>query len=591
VLPFLLSLVEHNVVVDNDEGRGRRIVALQYTLRMSINDEGEDETTARLDTICRVFSSMERTAYNLLRDIDKKKNEKCASSSIKLLLRERYGIQNARWIQSVLNQANAILNSQQEGIKYKISLYEEKIQNTNEKLKHLSNELKISGCRAKIRKFQNKVDELKEQLENKSYPRAVFGSRKLFHQLPIAIGSRRDELKKEWSEKRSDHFFSVGQANQKGNANTRIILSDSEERRFYLEIRNWFSDDFRLPLSVPEYAKEILAQVVNVAESVKLGEENRGLAYSVRVKKKQSKKGYQVFVSFEIKQELVRWSGKIGGVDINPEGIACTIVSRDGNLVATRFFKDNRLISASKNKRKWVLENLINRMLNWCKNNYNCNALAVEDLNFLGAHDYDPKTNMKLSNFLRKKMIDTIKLHALKRDMLVLDVDPAYTSKVATRKYGRQFGGFNRHQLAAFVIGRRALGYKEFPIEICQPVRKNEKRMWRYCSRNYYGYQSQLQTMLLHEPMERKSARADNGENETVTELLKARPASTSHERGLSHTNAPADSRAGAVPCITQTKRRAGSVHPNPHAEEGDGATGYRVRPAPPGVDNLSCQR
>ncbi len=117
------------------------------------------------------------------------------------------------------------------------------------------------------------------------------------------------------------------------------------------------------------------------------------------------------------------------------------------------------------------------------------------------------------------------------RSKVELDVDPAYTRKVATAKYGRQFGGFNRHELAAFVIGRRALGYKESAIEICMTKTKKEKKMWRYCSRNY-GYQSQLQPMLLHEPMEWKSARADNGDKEAVTKLLKARPASTSHERG-----------------------------------------------------------
>jgi hypothetical protein len=34
--------------------------------------------------------------------------------------------------------------------------------------------------------------------------------------------------------------------------------------------------------------------------------------------------------------------------------------------------------------------------------------------------------------------------------------------------------------------------------------------------------------------------------------------------------------------------RRAGSVHPNPHAKEGDGATGHRVNPALSiSVDNL----
>ncbi len=80
--------------------------------------------------------------------------------------------------------------------------------------------------------------------------------------------------------------------------------------------------------------------------------------------------------------------------------------------------------------------------------------------------------------------------------------------------------------------------------------------------------------MLPNEPTEWTSARADNGEKETVTKLLKARPASTSYERGLCHITAPVDSRAGAV-LITngQTKRQAGSVHPNPRANEGHGAT------------------
>ncbi|MDG6907174.1 MAG: hypothetical protein JRN20_15475 [Nitrososphaerota archaeon] len=544
---------------------------MQYTLRAFI--EGRDE---RLGEICRVFPSMERTAYSMRREGKK-------ATEMKFILRERYGIKNARWNQSALNQANATVKSQEEGIKYKIELYKEKIRNTSEKINHLSNELKIAGCKTKITKFEKKAEKLREQLDDKSYPQAVFGSKKLYHQLSIASETRKKELKEEWKGKRSNHFFSVGQANQKGNANTRIISDDD----FYLEIRNWFEEDFRIPLNVPEYAKDILKQVVRTAESVKLLEEgSKGLAYSVRVIK--STQGYQVFISFEPEAPLVKWSGRLSGVDINPDGIACTIVSRDGNLIATRLFKENRLISASKNKRKWVLESLINRMLNWCLCNYNCNALSVEELKFKGAYDRDSKTNYKLSNFMKKKMIEVIKLHALRKSMVVLEVNPAYTSMVAIAKYGMQFGGFNRHQLAAFVIGRRALGYKESPTGICLVKTRKEKKMWRYCSKNY-GYKSQLQTLLLHEPMEWKSAWADNGEG-TVTELLnKARPASTSEtEKGLrSHINAPADDRAGYVSVIAPTGRQAGSVHPNRHISEGDGATEHRVDSAPEGVDNL----
>lgn len=43
-------------------------------------------------------------------------------------------------------------------------------------------------------------------------------------------------------------------------------------------------------------------------------------------------------------------------------------------------------------------------------------------------------------------------------------VRPEYSSKVATKKYGKRFGRFNRHQLAAWIIARRALGFGEAPL-------------------------------------------------------------------------------------------------------------------------------
>jgi hypothetical protein len=68
---------------------------LQYTLGMSVNDEGQDETTERPRCNLQSILLYERTAYNLLRDTDKE-NEKGAYSAIKLALRERYGIQKTQ---------------------------------------------------------------------------------------------------------------------------------------------------------------------------------------------------------------------------------------------------------------------------------------------------------------------------------------------------------------------------------------------------------------------------------------------------------------------------------------------------------------
>jgi hypothetical protein len=517
---------------------------MQYTVRAFI-EGGQDE---RLDEICRTFSSMERTAYNLLRaGMD--------AGTIKAILRERYGVKNARWIQSAINQARAVMASQEEGIKYRIEQCEEKARNTKEKMKRLSNTLKIEGCITKIQRLEKRVKELKEQLKEKSYPMAVFGSRKLFHKMSIAEGQRHDTLKREWIERRSNHFFSVGQANKRGNGNTRLLY---EEDNFSLEIRNWPGGDFRVLLHVPCHWSELLKGVISRAESVKLGRNveliDGGLAYSVRVVR--SSKGYRVLISFELDEPLVEWSGRrLAGIDVNPEGIACTVVSEDGNLVATRFFRDNRFITASKNRRKWVLEDIVNRMLRWCMYTHGCNSVAVERLRFNGAYDFGSRTNFKLSNFMKRKMLQTVKLHALKTGMLSLEVDPAYSSKVAIIKYGKRYGGFNRHQLAAFIIARRALGYGEAPVLDCLPVTKWERKMWNHCIR-YYGYLPQIQTLLHHEPMEWKSDGDDNGGGK-ITELLTAPPAITSSQMGLGHS--PSDERE-LMQAKYQSGERAGPI-------------------------------
>jgi len=425
------------------------------------------------------------------------------------------------------------MNSQEEGFKYRIEQYEEKIRNMREKMKRLSNTLKIKGCIRKIEK--SKAMELREQLKEKSYPSAVFGSKKLLRQMLIAEGQRHDILKKEWRERRSNNFFSVGQANQRGNGNTRL-LDDGDY--FSLEMRNWSGSDFSVPLHVPKHRIELLKEVISRAESVKLGKrgellEDGGLPYSVRVIR--SSKGYQILILFELDEPPVEWSSRrLAGIDINPEGIACTIVSKDGNLIATRFFRDDNLITASKNKRKWILENIVKRMLRWCKDTHGCNAIAVERLRFKCAYDFSSRTNFKLSNFMNSKMLHTINLHALKIGMLSLEINPAYSSMVAIIKYGKRYGGFNRHQLASFVIARRALGYGEASVLDCLPRTKWERTMWNNCIR-YYGYPPQIQTLLHHEPMEWKSYRDDNGGGE-ITELLTAPPAITSSQMGLSHT-------------------------------------------------------
>jgi len=540
----------------------RRLLVTQYTVRAFIR--GKDE---RLDCICRTFCSMERTAYNLLRD-------DVSAAAIKATVRARYVVKDARWIQSAINQARAVLTSQKEGIGYRIEMCKEKAKRTKEKMKSISNSMKIQGSERKVARLNTRLDELKAQLADRSYPRVVFGSAKLHHQLSIACGERREELRTEWMERRSNHFFSVGQANCKGNANARL-LCDSDGR-FGLVIRNWPRSDFRVDVRVPGVYSDLIRELVRKAESVGTGideeslDGSRGIPYSVRVIRSET--GYQVLLSFRLTEPLIEWSGKIAGIDINPEGIGCTVVSADGNLVATRFFGDSRFVEASAKRRRWLLENTVKRMLRWCRDTNGCNAVAVEGLRFKGAYDSSARTNFKLSNFMTSKMLQRIRLSALKMGMMSVVVDPAYSSKVAVAKYGSRFGGFDRHQLAAFVIGRRALGYGEAPALDCLPKSTKERVMWNRCVQ-YYGYSLAIQTWPRREPMERKSAVDVNGEG-GITRLLTAPPAITPSRMGLSHSPSREGVTIGRI-----FIRQAGRVRPNGQASPEDGARGRRVNP------------
>jgi hypothetical protein len=538
-----------------------------YTVRASIR--GADE---RLDEALRTYSSMERTVYNLLR-------EEMTTPGIKAVVRRRYGVVNARWIQSAIYKAGGVVASQRAVIAYMLESCRDSLKNTKQKLRWLSNPLKIDGCQRKVARLQKRIDELERELQDGSFPSVVYGSKKLLSRLSRAHGENREKLLKEWKEKRSNHLFSVGEARAKGNANTRLVCEGGDS--FQLRVRNLPGGNFTLPLWVPRNRAGIMKGLVEKAESFRLARISRpsaipGIPYTVTIIRSEG--AYQVLVSFDLKEPTVEWSGRVAGIDVNPEGIACTIVSADGNLVATRFFREGRFVTASKNKRKWVLEDTVNRMLRWCRDTYGCNAVAVEILRFTNNYDDSPRSNFLRSNFMKRKMLDRVRLSALKMNMVSVGVVPAYSSLVAVAKYSKGFGGFSRHQLAAFVIARRALGYGESPTPDCLPRRRREMTMWNR-SVAFYGYQPQFRTRPRREPVEWKSARDVNGGG-AVTELLTAPSANTPSQTGSSH---PAP-RAGAA-STEDFSRRAERVRPNGQASRGDGARGHRVDPPHQTID------
>jgi hypothetical protein len=228
-----------------------------------------------------------------------------------------------------------------------------------------------------------------------------------------------------------------------------------------LEVRNWPGGDFNVPLTVPKTYRRIFEAIADghLLPLHLLGTENGRRPYTVRVIKHL--RGYYCHVSFEVPEEPIRnWSGgKLAAVDVNPTHIDVAILSRDGNLLAAKSFKEPALIYARRGKRLWLASNLIEKVLKWTSLHH-ADALVIEDLKLRGA-EHGPKTNRLIANFMHRKQLELIATKALKRELILIRVPAAYSSRIAQVKYRPDFPRMNTHQLAALVIGRRALGLRE----------------------------------------------------------------------------------------------------------------------------------
>jgi len=473
---------------------------LQYTVRALVEPLGNE---AGLDTICRTFSSMVRTAYNRLLD-GRQTNE------IVRLLQTRYGVENWRWCQWAIVQAQGIIQSQKELLPLHVGMYDEKIARVRRRMDRVADPSKKVGFRARIEKLARKKAEVEKHIAARAVPKAVFGSRKLLEEPAKGNGSR-----EEWRRRRSNQFFSVGQANQRGNANTRIVKRDDG---YAIEVRNWLGRDFEVGLRVHEYYRRLL----DAARA-------SGVAYSVRVKRTEH--NYQALISFEVDEALVQpWNGKrVAAIDINPEGLAVTIVTPDGNLFASRWFEEPALVHARAEKRSWLAANIVKRAFRWARG-YGCNAIVIEKLRFGMAQEGNHRANRMCSNFLRKKLLELVKLRALKLEWICAEANAAYSSIAGELKYGEQFSCFNRHQLAAFVLARRALGYGErLSAEQLGQIPKRKRVHARKLVSSFHGHRHEL--LKPREGADGRMSRGDAKGESAVGERVTPHTAVTSKPR------------------------------------------------------------
>jgi IS605 OrfB family transposase len=154
-------------------------------------------------------------------------------------------------------------------------------------------------------------------------------------------------------------------------------------------------------------------------------------------------------MSFEIAlPSLEKTTERICPIDSNPEGFATAVVSRDGNLLAHNFFRNDRLVYASEKKRDSIIGESIMKIVVWAREQ-GAETFVIEDLKIKGSRSFGRMGNRVIYAFIRKKFVENLMIRCWKEGYPVDKVNSAYTSKIGDAKYKKMYG-LSIHEAAAF---------------------------------------------------------------------------------------------------------------------------------------------
>ena len=175
-------------------------------------------------------------------------------------------------------------------------------------------------------------------------------------------------------------------------------------------------------------------------------------------------------------------------IDINFGHIDLTNIDSNGNLIDYKTI--NYKITNSSKENETSLRKAICEVGNYIKTNNK--ILAKENLNLQKLKDkckYQRKDYNKMLHFFPfAKIEEFLNNEACKNNFSIINVDPSYTSIIGKYKYANN-KKLNSHIAASYVIGRRALRYKEkIPKDLKALLPNNKKTYdlnykWVYINR------------------------------------------------------------------------------------------------------------
>jgi len=340
----------------------------------------------------------------------------------------------------------------------------------------------------------------------KQYPTdkpVVFGGKRLFEKLckNHLMGKAREVLKKQWKELRQGTLISIGSKSDRGNRLTRF---EDLNGQLYLRITTG-NREFIYAKVLREPSNNKDKWLTFMAMLLESWQTKNYFAYTVELKLREG----EVYgsVSFEIPAPEVRYTKENGviAIDTNasPIHLAIAEVSKTGELVSYQTISLHRLLGLSqnsKNHQEWILAHqIVDLAIEKGK------AIAVENLKKLKKGkrgDGKAELRKRLHQWNAKKFLQKLKRVARLKGVEVVEVNPAYTSVIGMLKYAPQLS-IDKDIASAYVIGRRALGFKEDMPENYEKLLK-DKVYLEFALKRYEEREEELRELIEKETNEYK---------------------------------------------------------------------------------------
>jgi IS605 OrfB family transposase len=298
----------------------------------------------------------------------------------------------------------------------------------------------------------------------------IFGTRTLFNRL-CKKGSlnSRARAKRVWRERRNGNLLSLGNKRSvSGNYALTLSLINGE---LWLRINMGTSENSE---SGKKESRYIYAKVKtshpylnHIMEVVG----KRGIAPVNVYLKLIDRKVYAIFTKkIDLPEPVLTKYYGVLGVDINarPLHLALAVVEPDGSLrkyTTISLEEVIRIRERYKGKSSNVLDNfywlVAHQVVDLAKNEGV--AIAIEDISNLPKGfrgDGNKKLRRILGRFAYRSILERIVRVASREGVEVWGVNPAYTSVIGMLKYAPMYS-LSKDVAAAYVIGRRALGFSE----------------------------------------------------------------------------------------------------------------------------------